>query len=101
MTTTATATARTLQDIIDLHEKMRGAYFYTPPGNATGRRSYERKNSMTTEFEYAGQRIEIVQDTQCSCKNVYYKMSINIDGRGTNKDIRFVKKMLKSLEIAA
>lgn len=96
-----TLSKNALQSIIDLHEKMKGAYFYTPPASAAGRRAYETKNSMATEFDVDGQKVEVVQSASCSCKNVYYKMTICIDGNATSKDIRFIKKLLKSLEIAA
>jgi hypothetical protein len=95
-----TRTTEKLYDILHLHEKMRKAYFYTPPSCASGRRWYEKKNSLTSEFELGGQKIKVVQETTCSCRHVYYKMAIYIDGQQTKKDIRFIKKALKSLKAA-
>jgi hypothetical protein len=86
-----------LESIINLHEKMRGCYFYSSPQNASSRRSYERYNSLTSEFEHNNQKITVIQDTECSCKNVYYSMKIYIDDKLVNKDIRFVKKILNAL----
>lgn len=84
-----------LQKVLELHEKMRGAYFYTPPCSARGRRSYERQNSLNTSVvDDQGNEILIQQETSCSCRNVYYKMKIFINGEKTKKDIRFVKKLL-------
>ena len=91
---------KNLQAIINLHDKMKGSYFYHSPSSASSRRSYEKYNSLTTEFEFDGQQIRVEQGTRCSCKNVYYSMSIYINGV-CGKDIRFIKKLLKSFEMAA
>ncbi len=81
-------------NVINLHEKMKGAYFYKSPGNASSRRYYEKQNSLITKFSYKKQKIEIKQETTCSCKNVYYKMTIYIEGEKTNKNIKFLKSLL-------
>lgn len=96
-----TATKGMLQSIIDLHNKMKGAYFYSPPQQAYARRRYEEHNSMSTEFVLDGEEILVEQITSCSCKNVYYSMSIYIDGKITDKNIRFIKNILKELDKAA
>lgn len=80
---------------IELHENMKGCYFYSSPCNSHGRRSYEKRNSLTTKFTYKKQKIEIKQVTDCSCKNVYYKMLIIIDNEETKKDLRFLKKLIE------
>jgi hypothetical protein len=80
---------------------MRGCYFYSSPYSAASRRSYERCNSMTTEFELDGQQIRVEQGTTCSCRNVYYKMTIYIDGEKTTKNIRYIKTLLAKLESIA
>ena len=41
-----------LETVVELHEKMKGAYFYNSPQNATQRRLYEQRNSLVTEFEF-------------------------------------------------
>lgn len=94
-------TIQSLESIIDLHDKMKNCYFFSSPSSAAMRRSYEKYNSMTTEFELDGQQVKVVQDTKCSCRNVYYKMTIYIDGQQVKKDIRFIKKILKNLENVA
>jgi len=93
-----TATKTNLEQIIALHASMKGCYFYTPPCGATGRRAYEKNHSLTTEFDVDGQHIRVEQGTSCSCSNVYYSMSIYIDGQKIRKDIRFIKSMLKKAE---
>lgn len=87
-----------LNAIIKLHEKMKGSYFYNSPMNASSRRSYEQHNSLETTITHNNQEVRVEQNTQCSCKNVYYKMSIYINGNITTKNISFVKKLLKECE---
>lgn len=87
-----------LQDVIILHESMRGAYFFQSPRVAAQRRRYEEKHSLETAFEFEGMQIEIKQITNCSCNNIYYCMKIYIDGTYQKKDIRFVKGILKKLQ---
>ena len=69
-----------LQRVLNLHEAMKGCYFFQPPASAGQRRAYEAHNSLETEIIHDGKTIGISQVTECSCKNVYYKMSITIDG---------------------
>ena len=82
-----------LNAVLELHLYMSGAYFYSPPSNAYGRRSYEEKKSLETQI---GEFV-ISQVTQCSCSNVYYSMRIFQNGDGTGKDIRLVKKILNEV----
>jgi hypothetical protein len=86
-----------LNSIINLHEKMRNSYFWSSPSVAASRRDYEKYNSNDYEFSFENQKIRVLQDTSCSCKNIYYSMKIFIDDKIVNKDIRFIKKIYKSL----
>ena len=85
-----------IEKAIDLHENMRNSYFWTSYNNANSRQSYEKNNSLTTEFTHNKEKIKVVQETTCSCKNIYYKMKIFVNGKETNKDVRFLKKMIKA-----
>lgn len=87
-----------LNEIISLHETMRKAYFFSSPQTAYERRRYEVHHSLSTYFVYGGHEYEIKQVTECSVRNVYYKMNILIDGKGSTKDIRFIKKLLKEIQ---
>ena len=89
---------KNLEKVIELHEKMKNSYFYSSPSSATSRRLYEKYNSLTTELSAKGDKIEIIQDTSCSCKNVYYSMKILINGNSSGKNISFVKKLMKEVE---
>jgi len=84
-----------LNEVIYLHEKMKGAYFFKPPCNAASRRLYEEKNSLITLFSFENNEYKVMQTTNCSCNNIYYKMSIFENDQLTNKDIRFIKKVLR------
>jgi hypothetical protein len=44
-TTNTAASIYAIQDIVDQADKLRNAYFFQPPQNASGRRSYEAYNS--------------------------------------------------------
>ena len=87
----------TLSKIIELHTQMKNAYFYTPPNRANARREYEIKNSMENIFCFKGKKYRVVQKTTCSCRNVYYSMTIYENEIILHKDIRFIKKMLCSI----
>ena len=89
-------TMKKIENVIELHEKMSGAYFFSSPCNSAGRRSYEAFNSLTTEFTHDKQKIKIIQETTCSAKNIYYKMRIFVNNKEVKKDIRFLKKMIKA-----
>lgn len=86
-----------IQRAIDLHTSMRNSYLWNSRGNASYRRWYEDNHSLVTEFEHDGQVIRVEQGTWCSCRNVYYKMKIFINGVCSSKDVRFLKKLSASL----
>ena len=53
-------------------EKMRGAYFFTPPTSASLRRSYERYHSKgPVEWEEGGNSYFARISVSCSCRRVY------------------------------
>lgn len=87
-----------LNSIISLHEEMKNSYFFYSPSHASGRRAYEDSHSLDTIIFTDVSIIRVVQETSCSCKNVYYSMSIYEDGKLLHKDIRFIKKLLKMAE---
>lgn len=86
-----------LEEIIDLHDQMKGSYFFSPPRFAKSRRRYEEARSMCNSFEFQGVHYMVEQLTTCSCKHVYYNMTIFIDGLDSGKDIRLIKKMYKCI----
>lgn len=68
-----------LNSIIGLHETMKGAYFYSPPPSAKQRRSYEDRHTRETTFKLGDEEYIVEQKTICSCKDVYYSLSIWTD----------------------
>jgi len=87
-----TKAQKKLQEIINTHKKMRGAYFFRPPSSALRRRNYEIARSSHMTFSINGVAYEIDQITECSCKNVYYSLSVVVGGR--KKNVRALKKLV-------
>jgi len=83
-----------LEEGLRLHEKMKKCFFWRPSTNANGRRDYEDSHSM--HIRIPDLKIEWNMKTDCSCKNIYFASEIMLDG--CKKDIRAVKKILKSLK---
>ena len=88
-----------LNSIIQLHDKMKNCFFWSSPSSSASRRNYESYNSLESSVMYNNQVIKVIQNTSCSCKNIYYSMKIYVNDELVNKDIRFIKKMLKESEI--
>lgn len=86
-----------LESIIATAEKFKGAYFFTPPGNANGRRSYEEYYSIPFfAFEYNGVEYTCEYRISCSCRNVYAK---GIYTRNENKTtLTAIKNVLKKMK---
>lgn len=85
--------------ITNLHDSMKNSYFFYSSNNAASRRSYETMNSRTTEFIFDEKRYIVKQVTKCSCKNVYYKLSIDTDKEtDSNLNIGFINKIIKVIE---
>ena len=79
-----------LDEVLDEHLTMRGAYFFRSVGNASARRWYERQHSRQGSFNLKGHKYNIVQDTSCSCRNVYYTLRVHVDN--VKKDVRALKR---------
>ena len=58
---------------LEQHLSFGGAYFWTPPSNASGRRSMERRNNWSVGFTHEGVRYSYASTLQCSARNVYYR----------------------------
>lgn len=75
---------RSLETLFEKGEKFRGAYFFTPPANANGRRSYEEYHSIPEfTFEESGNTYTCEFTVECSCKNVYAKGKYTKNGKKT------------------
>lgn len=88
-----------VKTIVCIAEKMRAAYFFTPPCNANGRRRYEMENSFPkVEWFDGGHEYTAEYSVRCSCNNVYAKGHYTKDGRKTN--LKAIRNSLKRLEAA-
>jgi len=76
--------------IIQAHNKYKNSYFWNPPGNASSRRYMEFEHTL--EFSLNGDVYEVIQQLDCSCRNVYYSLRIYLND--TKKDIRLLKKLV-------
>ena len=83
---------RTIDTIVDLHNDMKGSYFWTPPGSASRRRSYEADRCNDLTFRFDGNTYRIEQTTSCSCKHIRYQLYVEVDGK--RKDVRVLKRLL-------
>ena len=74
------------------HEYFSGSYFWSPPDNARGRKSMERKNTWGVGFRHEGVKYEYTSYVRCSGRNVYYV------GRFYADDERVTVRKFKALQ---
>ena len=86
-----------LELIIATSEAFKDAYFFTPPGSASGRRSYEEHHSVPFfAFEYNGVKYTCEYRISCSCSNVYAKGIYTRNGNKTT--LTAIKNVLKKMK---
>jgi len=74
---------------IDLADKFKSCYFWTPPTNASGRRSAEDRYCLEVEIDLLGKAYDLDFTSRYSCNNVY---------ADKNLDIKEVKAILKEAQ---
>lgn len=81
--------------IIEMNQKLNKAYFYTPPQNASARRSYEKKYSAEYSETINNVKFFAESRTKCSCKNIYHHAIYLINDIVVNKTkfISFMEKI--------
>ena len=73
-----------LKNLIDTAERFRNAYFWSAPGNAGARRSYERQNSVPLiAWTENGHNYTAEFTVNCSCRNIYANGTYTRDGKNT------------------
>ena len=73
-----------VSDIVEEAERMRNAYFWTPPQRASSRRWYENKHSHPkVTWEEGGHTYSAEYSVDCSCRNIYAKGYYSRDGHYT------------------
>ncbi len=88
-----------LEKVLSNHEFMRGCYFWTPPSSASQRRQLEEDRSSILEVPTPEGKLMVKQETTVSCRNIYYNLRVELDG--VRKDVRAIKKALRSLRRTA
>ena len=81
---------RELNVVIDNHEKYQGCYFWINTGNAANRRRQEFDYNLS--FIFNGIKHEINQSLDISCKNFYYRLNIEKNGKKSN--VRAIKNLI-------
>ncbi len=85
------------KDIIENAEKFKYCYFWDRyNGNDRARSYYGAQNSRDYHFVFNGNEYHFEQSVSQSQKNTYFRPTYSINGE--IKDIRLVKKLLKSVE---
>ena len=96
LTNRISATARKeLERIIATHEKYHKSFFFKSDSSASGRRRNEKafiKRNPDVAFQTKKGLLEVQMRYSESCKNVYYSISITIDGKSRN--ITAIKSLL-------
>ena len=73
-------TRRNVQSELDLRDRFKNSYFWRSNSVASGRRKSEQNNSSYIEFDHDGHHFFIENDHQESCRNIYHKFNVYIDG---------------------
>lgn len=73
-----------LEEVIQIAEKCKNAYFWTPEKSAGGRRWNEKKYSKYTEWEEGGHEWSARTIMEQSCHNVYFRTEYTKDNKKTN-----------------
>ena len=84
-----------VEKAIEQHRSFADAWFRTPPGNASGRRSMEKKNNWSVGFKHEGVRYDYSSAVRCSAANVYYKGYFTADGERVT--VRKFKKLVGAI----
>ncbi len=82
--------------IIETHNRYKGAYFFTPSCNASGRRRNEERfyeNNPDVSFLHGSTLISVSMSYEESCSNVYYSLIVLVNG--VKKNISAIKNLLK------
>ena len=82
-----------IKTMVETHETMKGCYFWRPPSSARQRRQMELERSKRLEFVFEDRHYLFEQETSCSCKNVYYSLSVHVDGK--KKNIRTLDNLVR------
>jgi len=83
-----------LAEIVERHEKLSKSFFWSPSGNASGRRSAEKRNNDKFETNLFG-GISAENNYRESCKNIYYHGYFYVNGKKTT--VAKIKNIIDAL----
>lgn len=87
-----------LQEVLEFHNNVKRAHL-SPNSSMILQELYGfDSNLLMTIFDFEGKSIEIYQLADWYCGNREYRMDIFINGIRQEKDIKFVKSILKKLQ---
>lgn len=75
-------------------ERFTNCYFWSPPGNASGRRSEEARHYRDAYFKVDGEDVYVEIEVTCSCKNYYCSKDVYVDKVRKAQGLRYIKKVL-------
>ena len=87
----------TLEEMIGEREKTKSMYFWSPDGNASGRRAAEKRLSICLDAKIAdGVTVYYSRDVDMSCHHVYASDALRIetDGVRTIITVADLKKLI-------
>lgn len=85
-----------LKKIVEHHNVMKRSFNWNPPVHANNRRKYEKDNSYSYSFIYEDNSYDVLQKVRCSCKHIYYTLTILKNGIDYGEDVRFIKKIINN-----
>lgn len=92
-------TITAIETIIETAEKFKNSYFWSPPGNAAARRSYEEFYSCPmVEWNDGSNVFTAEYVVECTCRCVYAKGIYTRNGKKTT--LTAIKNSLKRLQAA-
>jgi hypothetical protein len=84
-----------IENCLAFHEKYKNSYFWTSSGNAAQRRRDEKRFAeLNPPFDIVtkNETIQVRPELDISCKNIYYCLSIWVNGE--KKNVRIIKGLI-------
>lgn len=86
-----------LERIVAEHDRHQGSYFWRSRTRASSRRAAEFRNELT--FRWKGQTVAVEQWHKESCRRVYYRLCVTVDGVKAN--VATLRKALAGRKVPA
>ena len=93
---TRTQTLRSIEILLDMADRLKNAYLWTPPSSAAGRRDYEKKHTIAPiTWEEGGRNYSAELVVNCSCSHIYVTKNYYRDGEKVN--VKAIKNSYKRM----